>query len=374
MISGHIESGTEKNYDNGERGNACPENTGKGKERSEMKTRQILFTEPLHAVLQETEVPAMGPEGVLARTEYTVISGGTERANLLGTNNIPGGVEAAKKNWPRKLGYCGIGRVLQTGEKVEGIRPGDRVLIYHGYHADLNVRNQDEITKVEDDLLPSEEAVFAIIAAMGLGGMRRLEVEIGESAMVMGLGLLGIFALKFLSLSGAYPLIAADPDTARRALALRYGADLALDPYQEDFAETVRARTGGHGVRAVVEVTGNAQALDQALRATAREGRISLLGCTRVSDFPIDFYSQVHVPGIKLIGAHNLVRPKKESYPHHWTHQDDVRMILDFMSAGKLDVRPLIARIAKPEQAPDIYRELAESRSFPLATLFDWRD
>ena len=80
------------------------------------------------------------------------------------------------------------------------------------------------------------------------------------------------------------------------------------------------------------------------------------------------------MPGIKLIGAHNLVRPKKESYPHHWTHQDDVRMILDFMSAGKLDVRPLIARIAKPEQAPDIYRELAESRSFPLATLFDWRD
>ena len=204
--------------------------------------------------------------------------------------------------------------------------------------------------------------------------MRKLEIELGESAMVMGLGLLGIFSVQFLRLSGAYPIIAADLNPARRELALELGADFALDPSAPDFTEKVKEITDGKGVRATVEVTGVAAALKTALECSAREGRISLLGCTRVSDVGIDFYSQVHKPGIKLIGAHNMVRPKTESYPHHWTHQDDCRAILDLIAAGRIKVMPILSRVVSPVDAPEIYRQLCEDPEFPMGTVFDWRD
>ena len=101
-------------------------------------------------------------------------------------------------------------------------------------------------------------------------------------------------------------------------------------------------------------------------------GRISLLGCTRVSDCSVDYYKQVHRPGIKLIGAHNFVRPKIESYPHHWTHQDDCKAILDMISMGRLQVAPIVSRVVSPKDAPQIYDELCDNSKFPIGTVFDW--
>ena len=159
----------------------------------------------------------------------------------------------------------------------------------------------------------------------------------------------------------------------RRALALTLGADYALDPTDPDFVQKVHNLTKGKGVRACVEVTGVSAAMKQALECAAREGRICLLGCTRVSDCAVDYYSQVHKPGVTLIGAHNMVRPKFESYPHHWTHQDDCKIILDLLSAGRIVTRPVFSRAVKPEDAPAIYTQLCEDKEFPLGTVFDWR-
>lgn len=95
------------------------------------------------------------------------------------------------------------------------------------------------------------------------------------------------------------------------------GADYAIDPLDKDFVSNVKEVTKGKGVNATAEVTGESVAMKQALECAAWMGRVSLLGCTRVSDTATDYYTQVHRPGIKLIGAHNFVRPKHESYPHH---------------------------------------------------------
>ena len=69
----------------------------------------------------------------------------------------------------------------------------------------------------------------------------------------------------------------------------------------------------------MVEVTGVAAALQQALEYVAWEGRVSLLGCTRIPDVPIDFYKYVHRRGISLIGAHTFARARQESAPGRWT-------------------------------------------------------
>jgi 2-desacetyl-2-hydroxyethyl bacteriochlorophyllide A dehydrogenase len=331
------------------------------------KSKCIAFTKPETAELLYRDIPrALESGDVAVKMEYTVVSGGTERANIMGTKNT-GTI------WPRYLGYCGVGYVIETAPDVQKVKVGDRVLVYHGIHSDYNVRKENEITKVEDDSIDSIDAAFVIIAAMGLGGVRKLEFEIGESAMVMGLGLLGIFAVQFLRLSGVNPLIAVDLNKERRELALKLGADYAFDPSDPDFVQKVKNVTKGKGVRGTVEVTGVSAAMKQALECASWQGRISLLGCTRVSDCEIDYYSQVHRPGIKLIGAHNYVRPKVESYPHHWTHHDDCNAILDMISTGRIQVKSIVSRIAKPEQAPEIYTELCNNPEFQLGTVFDWR-
>ena len=332
-----------------------------------MKSKKILFTNVHKAEFLEVELKELQDNEVLTEMEYTVVSGGTERANLMGMANT-------SQRYPKSMGYCGVGRVCAIGSAVTGVAVGDRVLVYHGYHMKYNIRPESDVTKVEDDSISSLDAAFVIIASMGLGGVRKLEVELGESAMVMGLGLLGIFSVQFLRLSGAYPIIAADLNPDRRALALKLGADYAFDPSAPDFVEQVKAVTKGKGVRATVEVTGVSVAMKQALECASWQGRISLLGCTRVSDCAVDYYRQVHRPGVTLIGAHNFVRPKVESYPHHWTHQDDCKAILDLIAAGRVQVAPIVSRVVSPEDAPAIYDQLCDDPAFPMGTVFDWRN
>ena len=333
-----------------------------------MKSKKIVFTAFHQAELLEVETRPLLENDVLTEMEYTVVSGGTERANIMAMPNAGG------NSFPKNLGYCGVGRVTEIGEKVTSVAVGDRVLVYHGKHMKYSVQTEDKVTKIEDDRIDSLDVAFVIIASMGLGGVRKLEIELGESAMVMGLGLLGIFAVQFLRLSGAFPVIAADLNPARRELALKLGADYAFDPSEPDFVEQVKAATKGNGVRATVEVTGVSAAMKQALACASWMGRIALLGCTRVSDSSVDFYQSVHRPGVKLIGAHNFVRPKVESYPHHWTHQDDCKAILDLIGAGRIQVAPIVSRVVSPEDCTEIYNQLCDDPTFPMGTVFDWRE
>lgn len=333
-----------------------------------MKRHQIVFTAQYTAEMVEKELGEVGAKQVLIETEYSVISGGTERACITGApNTVP-------NTFPKELGYCSVGYIREVGSTVKSLAVGDRVMVYHGFHADWNIVNADRVYKIEDDSVDSLDASLVIISAMGLGGVRKLEVEIGESAMVMGLGLLGLSSVQYLKLNGACPVIACDLYPERRELALKLGADYALDPAAEDFKEQVMALTNGKGVNACVEVTGNSKAMMQALDCASWLGRISLLGCTRTPESAVNYYLQVHRPGVQLIGAHNMVRPKVESYPHHWTNKDDCQAIIRLIAAGRIEMRPILQRIVSPDDAPAVYTELCNDPHFPVGTVFDWKN
>ena len=124
----------------------------------------------------------------------------------------------------------------------------------------------------------------------------------------------------------------------------------------------------------VVEVTGSAAALQQALQYVAWEGRVSLLGCTRVPDAPIDFYRDVHGRGVQLFGAHTLSRARLESHPYHWTQEDDYRAYLKLVANGKMKTRELISRMLHPSQCTEVFAAMAgESHTPPMGLVFDWR-
>lgn len=326
----------------------------------------VVFESIGKAVLKPFEVPAPRPGEVLLANEYTVVSAGTERANLMNLPNTSG-------SFPYYPGYSGVGRVIAVGEGVEGVHLGDRALSHFSGHRSHALQKAADLTLVRDEGIESLDAAFVVIGAMGLQGVRKLQLQFGESAMVIGLGILGMFATQVAALSGAIPVLVSDRDPKRRALALTLGADHAFAPDEDRLPERIRELTGGRGPTAIVEVTGAAVALQQALTYVARQGRISLLGCTRVSDAPIDFYKYVHHAGVSLIGAHTFVRPAVDSYPGYWTTRDDYRALLAFLAAGRLKVRPILSAVVPPDRAPAVYQRLAEDPQPPLGIVFDWR-
>ena len=327
----------------------------------------VSFESKGRAVLNKFEVAAPKPGEALLENDYTVVSAGTERANLVELPNTC----TAEGGFPFQPGYCGAGRVVALGEGVENLKIGDRAVIAWGGHRSHTVKPARDVCKIEEDV-EQLDAAFANIASFAFLGVRKLRIELGEAAMIAGQGILGVFAVQLVQLCGAIPVVVSDLDPARRALALKLGATAAFSPDAPDFVEQVRQACGGAGPKAVVEVTGSALALRQALEYVAWEGRISLLGCTRVSDVPIDFYKYVHRRGISLIGAHTMARPSQESAPGRWTQFDDFRTFLKLLAAGKIQTKPLISEIVSPEEAPAVYARLAECENPPLGIVFDW--
>ncbi len=313
-----------------------------------MKGRQIVFEAAGQASVRTFEVPSPGAGELLLANDYTVISPGTELANF---KNLPN-TGTRENGFPFFPGYSGSGRVAALGDGVTGFTVGDRVVVNWGGHRSHTVKRAESVLRIEDASIDLLDAAFAPIAAFSFLGVRKLKLELGESAMIAGLGILGIFALQVALLSGAIPVIASDFDPARRALALKLGATRAFSPEEGDFVERVKASTGGRGPDTVVEATGSAAALQQALDYVAWEGRVSLLGCTRVSDAPIDFYRTIHRRGVTLVGAHTFTRAKMESAPGRWTEQDDYRTFLKLLAAKRIQVRPLASEIVSPEEAP----------------------
>ena len=313
---------------------------------------------------------ALPPDHVLVKTDYSAVSAGTECAWISGNSNNPG------QTFPFYPGYSAVGHVVRVGGNVKDFAVGDRVIVpWHGHRSHIiapAARIWDGVHKIADGRIGLKEASLVHIASFPMLGVRKLKIQQGESVMIAGLGILGQIALQAARFSGAVPLLACDFSPERRALALKMGADAVFDPREPDFVEKVRAAAGGGGVNAVVEVTGKAAALRQALKYTAQMGRISLLGCTRVPDCPIDFYRDVHLPGITLIGAHTQNRPWCDSRPGEWTEHDDYETVLKLLAGKRFDFAPLISRVASPADCGEIYDTLLHAGNPPLGIVYDW--
>lgn len=338
-----------------------------------MHTKQIVFTKAYMAELLDAECLPPKENEVTVQLEYSAISAGTEKANYIGLRNGVDVAENAEAVFPRTVGYSSAGIVTETGADVNDIKIGDRVAVYlggvHKKHITLNRKN---VMKIPDEV-STKEASMALISTFPLAAIRKTRLEIGESAMVMGLGILGIFAVQELRAAGAYPIIAVDPVRERREFALRLGADYAFDPTEAVFVQKVQEVSNG-GVNVCIEVTGLGVGLIQALDCMKEMGRVALLGCTRSSKFEIDYYAKVHGRGITLIGAHTRARPKTESSAGFWTVEDDMRAVLNLIQGKRLNFQDMICEIHAPTEAQAVYTRLVSEKNFPIGVLFDWKN
>lgn len=335
-----------------------------------MLNRQIVFTAPNTVKVLEKNIDGAPNGGVLVKLARSTISSGTEKANLIGDRNLSDTEAACDAVYPKHTGYSSSGTIVDVGNGVESVKVGDRVALSWSTHSEYNPIGLQNVHTIPYDNISFGAAALCHIGCFPLAAIRKCALEIGESAIVMGQGILGIMAILQLRAAGAAPLIAADPIPEKRELALSLGADFALDPFDPDFAKKVKEITNG-GVKVAIEVTGVGKALDTVLDCMAKFGRVALLGCTRNSDFTIDYYRKVHGPGINLIGAHTIARPKVESSKGLWTTHDDIMAQLNLLSTGRLDYDRLISEVHSPLEAPEVYARLINEKSFPIVQ-FDW--
>lgn len=141
------------------------------------------------------------------------------------------------------------------GEGVTSVKPGDRVAMYWSTHSEYNLLEEARLVKIEDDNLSMQEAAVAFITTFPLAAIRKTRLEIGESVLIMGHGLLRQLVVKLARVAGAVPIVAVDPVKERREEALKNGADFAFDPFEEGFADKVKEVTNG-GANVCIEVTG----------------------------------------------------------------------------------------------------------------------
>ena len=334
-----------------------------------MNNKRIVFVSKNNAQFLDAPISDPAENQVQVQIYTSTISSGTERANLMGSKTVSWRKpEAEEAIFPRYAGYSSAGVVLKVGEKVKNFKVGDRVALRWSTHTHIQNITEDLLTKIYDT--DFKDAAMFHIATFPLAAIRKCRLEIGESAIVMGLGILGLCAIPLLKAAGAVPIIAVDPDPVKREKAIKCGADFAFSPFETDFSNVVKEVTNG-GANVGIEVTGLGAGLDGILDCMAQFGRVALLGCTRSSDFTIDYYRKVHGPGITLVGAHTDARPQSESSKGWWTAADDMAAIEKLHLMGRIKLSNLIDEVYSPEAAHEIYNRLCSEKTFPIVQ-FDW--
>src|SRR5690554_6541440 len=172
--------------------------------------------------------------------------------------------EGSFGEYPQRIGHEVAGTVAELGENVTDLTVGDRVVLYtdrHGYSEYLTVPAANVIPI--GDNVSFDEAMGEPIGCV-VNGLRRSGIKIGDTVVLVGVGFMGLIMLQLVLNMGAARVIAVDtnPIALERAKAL--GADLCLNPLEQDVPQVIRDETNGVGADCVVELTGNQQGLDLA--------------------------------------------------------------------------------------------------------------
>lgn len=321
-------------------------------------------------VVEPYEVPDRPPAGaILVAAHVTIISAGTEIANYLGktTQRPPEGVT------PYHPGYSFAGEVLAVGEGVERFTPGDRIAgpISHAAHAiEGRPERLARFASIPDGV-SDREAALSQLGCIALNGVRRASVGLGESVVVVGIGLVGLLAGRLAQLNGALPLIGLELIPERRDAAKRFGMDLVLDPAAETTHSVMESLDRG-GADVIIEATGSPRAFVPALAMTRRGGRVVLLGSTRGQVEGFSPYDAAHLKGLTIVGAHVSTAPVVGTPNDPWTEAANRRVILALMQHKRLNVEPLISHTIVPAQAGEAFAGLAREPEKYLGVAIDW--
>ncbi|MFJ5588815.1 bi-domain-containing oxidoreductase [Streptomyces noursei] len=354
----------------------------------------------------DVPVPGCKPGGVLVRSAFSLISTGTELMkvseagmSMLGkarsrpdqvakvmqsvaTNGVPATYRKVmgKLDSYTPLGYSLCGVVEQVGTGIDDVKVGDFVACAgneHALHAELNWVPRNLYAPVPDGLAP-RHAAFGTVGSIAMQGVRRGEPQLGDVALVIGLGLIGQLVVQLLGASGVR-VVGVDPDPARCELAERLGAAACGDPASAAMEAAVAELTDGHGVDQVYLAAGGGsnQPVELAARLCRDRGRVVDIGKCRL-DLPWNAYYEKELD-VRFSRSYGPGRydPEYElqgrDYPIgyvRWTERRNLACFLDLVARGRVDVEPLVSHVAAFDDAVETYRRLEDGALKAVAVLF----
>jgi predicted dehydrogenase/threonine dehydrogenase-like Zn-dependent dehydrogenase len=337
--------------------------------------------------------PMVRPGHVLIANAFSVISAGTEKMamelakkSLLGkAMERPDQVRRVlekfrnegffntlaqvreKLDEPMTMGYSSAGIVLACGANVQEFKPGDRVAS-NGPHAGVVCVPKHLCAQIPE-YVSFEQAAFTVLGAIALQGVRLAKLELGDTAFIIGLGLIGQLTVALLKANGCR-VLGTDIDVSKCELALKMGADLArTDMSARDVAEL----TGGLGADAVLITasTKSDKPVEMAGEAIRKKGRVVAVGAVGLNLPRRPYYFKEAEFVVSCSYGPGRYDPKYEEQGHdyptayvRWTEQRNMEAILGLMASGRLDVSPFISHRFKIEDAKTAY-DLMEKEKEP---------
>lgn len=334
-----------------------------------MKSHAIVAAGPKTAEFREVESGELGEWDICVELECSAISAGTESYSL--SNADPA--------HPYIIGYGPVGRVIDVGAQVRAaslFSKGDRVTYFAPRAAaglgqgcgayvspaflDVNPQHRNLLgnncycVKVPGSV-SSEHAAFAGISAVSYMGAELPNTAPGDKVVVIGQGIIGLYATQHAALRGAQ-VIAADLLDKRLALARRCGADHAVNTGQEDLVKAVR-KIWPEGADIIVDSTGSFRLVEKSMGAARFRGKYVFLAWYKGSDFCLG-------------SMHGIVF--QAFLP--WTLEGRlVAAAMKLMAMGALQVEPLISHRFAAKAAAEAYRFVYEARDQYTGILLDWR-
>ncbi|PLX32495.1 MAG: oxidoreductase [Ignavibacteria bacterium] len=321
----------------------------------------------------ETSAPAAGRGMILVKNYFSVISAGTEKTSvdsrkssmLQRARSQPDEVkklmEEIRRNGMTRtykrvmtkldsfaaLGYSSAGIVLAVEEGVQDIEVGDRVACGgadYAIHSDVIALPRNLVAKIPDGA-SMESAAYTTVASIALQGIRQTEPTLGETVVVIGLGLLGQLTVQFLKANGCH-VIGIDLDAAAIELAKKSGADIVLNRNTDPVESVVQSASGGHGADAVIITAGtnSNDPIELAGRITRERGRVVVVGAATMNIPRGPYYmKEIDIRISRSYGPGRYDGDYEEEgldYPIgyvRWTENRNMQSYLQLLAQGKIN-------------------------------------
>lgn len=342
-------------------------------------TRSLYFTGPRQVAVHEEPLRDPGPGEVLLEAVTSGISAGTELNVFRGLAPqwrqhmdpatrlfLPDG--PSDWSWPQRYGYAMVGRASAVGSDVTTLKPGDLAFAYapHGDHAVVAERALVPLPGLDD----AEIGIFYANLNTAYNGVLDANLPLGSDVVVMGLGVIGQIVVRLLKRGGARTIIGVDAIEPRRARAQEGGADHVLHPGRDKVAETVRGLTGGRGADAVIEVSGAAPALNEAIRTTGYNGLVVVMSWYGGSFETLSLSGEFHHNRPRIVSSQvGQVNPFLGPL---WSTQRRGSIAREFLAALSPDLKGFISHRVPLAEADRGYALLDQGSPDVMQVLIDY--
>jgi predicted dehydrogenase/threonine dehydrogenase-like Zn-dependent dehydrogenase len=352
----------------------------------------------------ESPVPTAGAKNLIIESKCSLISVGTEKMllnfgkasifnkakqqpdkviqviNKIKTEGLLSTVEAVwtKLNDPIPLGYSNVGEIVETGSLVTDFKQGNRV-VSNGPHAEFVSAPWTLAAKIPE-IVDDESAAFTVLGSIAMQGWRLMNPTLGETIVVVGLGLLGQLTLQIARANGCR-VIGIDIDNDKIEQAKKLGLRAVKSADLEENVSYIHQLTKGIGADGVIITasTSSEEILSQSSMMCRQRGKIVLVGVVPITVPRNLFYEKelsFQVSSSYGPGRYDPIYEQKGiDYPLpfvRWTAKRNMESFLFLLEQNKVDVKSLISHRFKFEKIREVYNTLDSIN--PLGVIIEYEE